>query len=86
PLASSELYPYQAFRIGSRAYGLLFHLEITEAMVNQFCSLFSGELREVKDYIQEASLREDLPNRVSRLRVLARETFGSFCQLLADQK
>ncbi|MBI3014867.1 MAG: type 1 glutamine amidotransferase [Candidatus Tectomicrobia bacterium] len=84
PLASSELYPYQAFRIGSRAYGLLFHLEITEAMVNQFCSLFSGELQEVKDYIQETSILEDLPRRVSHLQVLARETFGRFCRLLAD--
>lgn len=83
-LASSELYPHQAFRIGSRAYGLLFHLEVTEVMIHQFCSLFSTELQEVKDYIQEASIREQLPRRVSDLQVLAQESFTEFCRLLTD--
>ncbi len=30
PLAGSEIAPLQAFRYGSRAYGLLFHLEMEE--------------------------------------------------------
>lgn len=32
-LASSEIYPHQAFRIKSKAYGLQFHLEATADMV-----------------------------------------------------
>lgn len=32
-LASSDVYPNQAIRVGSRAYGLQFHIEVTERMV-----------------------------------------------------
>jgi len=33
-LASNETYQYQEFRVGHRAYGLQFHLEITSSMVD----------------------------------------------------
>jgi GMP synthase (glutamine-hydrolysing) len=39
-LASSALYDTQAFRIGRRAYGLLFHLEVDAAMVEQWRDAF----------------------------------------------
>jgi len=32
-LASSDLFPHQAFRYGDRAYGLQFHIEVTPAIV-----------------------------------------------------
>jgi GMP synthase-like glutamine amidotransferase len=31
-LARSELYPHQAFRVGTRAYGLQFHVEVDRAL------------------------------------------------------
>jgi GMP synthase-like glutamine amidotransferase len=37
PLASSELCPFQAFRFGSKAYGLLFHLEIERSGIDALC-------------------------------------------------
>jgi GMP synthase-like glutamine amidotransferase len=37
PLAGSEIAPLQAFRFGSRAYGLLFHLEIETEGVDALC-------------------------------------------------
>ncbi|NOS80825.1 MAG: type 1 glutamine amidotransferase [Nitrospira sp.] len=37
PLASSDIAPLQAFRYGSRAYGLLFHLEMEEAGIESLC-------------------------------------------------
>jgi GMP synthase (glutamine-hydrolysing) len=37
PLASSEFAPLQAFRYGSRAYGLLFHLEMEEGGIDSLC-------------------------------------------------
>ena len=37
PLAGSEIAPLQAFRFGSRAYGLLFHLEIEAEGIDALC-------------------------------------------------
>lgn len=45
-LARSELTPHQAFRCGDRAYGLLFHLEMTEEMAAEMAATFGDELRE----------------------------------------
>ncbi|HEY2105660.1 MAG TPA: gamma-glutamyl-gamma-aminobutyrate hydrolase family protein [Candidatus Binataceae bacterium] len=45
-LAASELTAHQAFRYGNSAYGLLFHLEMTEDMIAELASEFAGELRE----------------------------------------
>jgi GMP synthase-like glutamine amidotransferase len=33
-LAHSELYPHQAFRVGARAYGLQFHVEVDRALAD----------------------------------------------------
>ncbi|MGO9062402.1 MAG: type 1 glutamine amidotransferase [Candidatus Binataceae bacterium] len=45
-LASSELTSHQAFRYGKFAYGLLFHLEMTAAMIEDLAAAFGDELRE----------------------------------------
>jgi GMP synthase-like glutamine amidotransferase len=37
PLAGSDIAPLQAFRCGSRAYGLLFHLEMEERGIESLC-------------------------------------------------
>lgn len=41
-LASSARYPVQAFRVGRRVYGLLFHLEIDAALIEAWRSAFAG--------------------------------------------
>lgn len=43
-LASSELTPIQAFRHGKNAYGLLFHMEITEPQIAEMITQFADEL------------------------------------------
>jgi GMP synthase (glutamine-hydrolysing) len=45
-LASSERTAHQAFRHGDRAYGLLFHLEVTPVHVRSMVSACGAELRE----------------------------------------
>jgi GMP synthase-like glutamine amidotransferase len=37
PLAGSDIAPLQAFRYGTRAYGLLFHLEMEEIGIESLC-------------------------------------------------
>jgi GMP synthase (glutamine-hydrolysing) len=45
PLAFSAMTELQAFRYGARAWGLLFHLEVTRAMVEEMVGAFPGELK-----------------------------------------
>jgi len=42
-LASSGRYAHQAFRIGTRAYGLQFHVEVTPEMVDRFIAAGASE-------------------------------------------
>ncbi len=45
-LASSELTPCQVFRYGANAYGFLFHMGVTEKLIQNMVKEFSGELEE----------------------------------------
>lgn len=47
-LASSPACRHQAFRVGSRAYGLQFHFEVTDAMVADWARAYEGELRQAR--------------------------------------
>jgi GMP synthase-like glutamine amidotransferase len=44
-LASSRQYPNQAFRVGTRAWGFQFHMEVDGPAVTAFLDAFSGEAR-----------------------------------------
>jgi len=46
-LASSELTECQAYRYGPYAYGFLFHMEVTERIIQDMVEGFRDELREV---------------------------------------
>ena len=48
PLASSEIAPLQAFRYGSRAYGLLFHLEMEENGIDSLCRECAPDLSKAR--------------------------------------
>lgn len=56
-LASSEVYPHQAFRVKSRAYGLQFHLEATMEMVSDWVARARQELL-AEGFSPEAVLKE----------------------------
>jgi GMP synthase-like glutamine amidotransferase len=45
-LASSPHYPNQAFRVGARAWGFQFHMEVDGQAVTAFLDAFGGEARE----------------------------------------
>jgi GMP synthase (glutamine-hydrolysing) len=44
-LASSAVTPHQAFRYGRSAYGLLFHLEVTQSAIETMLNIFADEVR-----------------------------------------
>ena len=45
-LASSELTACQAFAYGPKAYGILFHMEVTEQIIGDMVRRFDDEVRE----------------------------------------
>jgi len=79
-LASSTACRHQAFRIGSSAYALQFHLEVTPEMIADWCSqdMNCGDMREVRGPIDSA-------HNAARLTALAQQVFGRWCDLLAIQ-
>jgi len=53
PLAGSEIAPLQAFRYGSRAYGLLFHLEMEENGIDSLCRECAPDLSKARVVAQQ---------------------------------
>ena len=76
-LASSEACRNQAFRWGSNVYGLQFHLEVTPAMIADWCVQDEncGDVRELDTPI-------DPGYNAERLTELSRRVFGSWCDSL----
>jgi GMP synthase-like glutamine amidotransferase len=73
-LASSDLYPNQAFRWGRWAYGLQFHVEVTPDMVAAFVETYADELATL-DYVDGPALvaraDEFAPDLAAKARVVA---------------
>jgi GMP synthase-like glutamine amidotransferase len=78
-LASSDACQHQAFRLGSRIYGLQFHLEVTPPMIAEWCRQDEacGDAREVTHPIDPYA-------HAIRSGELARLVFGRWCSLLKD--
>ena len=70
-LASSPLFPVQAFRHGERAYGLLFHLEIEPDGADKLCSECAGDVARAS--ASRAELVAALRPHVPRLQLQARQ-------------
>jgi GMP synthase-like glutamine amidotransferase len=78
-LASSPACRNQAFRAGSRIYGLQFHLEVTPEMIAQWCAEDAncGDARELTEPV-------DPYRHSSRSEALARLVFGRWCSLVKE--
>lgn len=58
-LASSNLTPHQAFRWGNKAWGLLFHMELTGAMMRERVDRFAEEVREAQASADELQVQAE---------------------------
>ena len=78
-LASSNLFAHQAFRIGQRAYGLQFHVEVTPQMIEDWLSEPGGcqEISQL-DYIDPDEIRRQVGQRLPTMHQLARPMFDTF--------
>ena len=83
-LARSDLTEHQAFRHGSSAYGVLFHLEVTGEAVEAMASAFSDELRQEGETLASllSKSAEHLPPLVER----GGKVFGVWADLLASRR
>jgi GMP synthase (glutamine-hydrolysing) len=73
-LASSRQTPHQAFRYGKNAYGIMFHLEVTQAQVSQMLFDFAEELSEAGGSASE--ITEQTSRHLPALQNIARRVFG----------
>ncbi len=82
-LATSEKCGNQAFRYGNKIYGLQFHLEVDEAMIQRWLVAPTNkkELEELEGIIDPDQIRTDTPSYINDLMNLSDKTFGEFINL-----
>ncbi|WP_405796682.1 methyltransferase domain-containing protein [Streptomyces sp. NBC_01506] len=81
-LASCERYPVQAFRAGSSAWGLQFHLEADEEAVGAFVEAFPYDAASAPGG-GGPGIREAAPARLAELAPYRDQLFGRFAELAA---
>jgi len=79
-LASSRQTPYQAFIYGKNAYGMLFHLEVTQEQISQMLLDFADELHEAGGTATE--ITDQIPRHLPDLQEIASGVFGRWASLL----
>jgi GMP synthase-like glutamine amidotransferase len=75
-LASSEIYPNQAFRFKS-AVGLQFHLEVNEEMVNLWLDKTEEKLQSIP-YIDPQKIRCEIDENISIVKTNMRNFYNNF--------
>lgn len=81
PLASSEMTEYQAYRYGHGAYGFLFHMEVTEKIINEMVVMFSDEL--VENSLSGSIIRAGIRKWLSSLQGVGRTVFQRWVSRIA---
>ena len=79
PLASSTLTPLQAFRFGTRAWGIQFHLEVEEQVL---AAMLQGKAELAEEGVDPARLEEQAARELPRLREIARAVFERWTAML----
>lgn len=79
-LASSELTPCQGFRYGTNAYGFLFHMEVTEKIIENMVAEFQDELEE--QCITAESIIQKTRDYLSALQTVGGRVFRRWVKLL----
>ncbi len=78
-LARSRQCEQQAFRYGTKIYGLQFHIEVTVDMVDEWLDEAENQ-RELSglDYIDPALIRRRVPTAISEMECLGRHVLSRF--------
>ncbi len=81
-LASSELFENQMIRVGERAYGIQFHLEVTEPMVAEWLEVNSAELDSLKGTIDPEEIKAQAPGYIPDLNRYGRVVINRFLDMI----
>ncbi len=81
-LAGSSLFPNQAFLVGSVAYALQFHLEVTAEMIRDWTERYRDELSELGEIVERRALLKDVDMLVRGLNANASRVCENFVRLL----
>ncbi len=76
-LASSEASEVQAFKYGEHAYGLQFHLEVDESLIDRWLTVPANQktLLEELDRVDPEAIRQQSMDSMNGLETLSRKTF-----------
>ena len=87
-LASSPDCGNQAFRFGDRAYGLQFHLEVDEPMINRWLHtpINARELEQRGGADHIAEIKRDTDQNIDRSLELSNKVFGEFLSLFRSHQ
>ena len=80
PLVSSELRPCQGFRYGANAYGFLFHMEVTDKIIQNMVKEFSGELE--AEHIVAETIIQQTRDHLSNLQAIGAKVFRRWAKLI----
>lgn len=80
-LASSEMFPNQVIKPGPAAYGIQFHLEVTEQMVREWVALNQDELEPLKGTIDAKAILDETPKRIEALNRMGSALASRFIRM-----
>ncbi len=81
-LVSSDLFQNQMIRVGRSAYGVQFHLEVTEQMVLEWLEVNNDELEAEKDAIDPERIKTQAPGYIPDLHRYGRVVIARFLGLI----
>ncbi len=80
-LSSSKLFPNQVIRVGPSAYGIQFHLEVTEDMIKEWLIVNREELKSLKSVDPEKIIKDGHEN-IRALHGYGRTVISRFLRLI----
>ena len=82
-LASSDLFPNQAFRVGDNAYALQFHIEVTSDIIKSWIDINEEELEGVNDYIDSKKILPETKEKIDALGRLAKNVYDQLFKIFS---
>jgi len=84
-IATSNPVPHQAFRYGENAYGLQFHLEVTEEMIRDWMKTYEEELNGFKTpLLPEQKILSETEKKIGTYQKRGMEFFKNFFRQTLD--
>ncbi len=86
-IATSNPVSHQAFRYGENAYGLQFHLEVTEDMIRDWMTTYEEEFDESKTpLLPKLKILSETEKKIGTYKERGRNFFKNFLAEIADRR